>query len=221
MNNLKVAIIDLSRGNILSVKQAFSKLGVNAYFVSRPEELNGASIIILPGVGAFGQAMKILRDNGLDAAIIDKAKDTLIVGICLGMQLLFSQSEEFGLHEGLGLLPGTVKRLPQSVQKVSWGLKRNKVPHIGWNNVKMPQHLKSWENTAFKGIEEGTPFYFMHSYYVESEKTNITTGITRYGDIEFSSAIETGNIKAFQFHPERSAVPGQDIYKNIINLFCL
>lgn len=219
MKRLKVAIIDLTRGNLFSVKLAFEKVGIDTYFVRELQELREAQAVVIPGVGAFGQAMKELKSKKLDKMIINLAQDVPVIGICLGMQLLFSSSEEFGNHEGLNLIPGKVKRLPASVKKVSWGEIKKKVPHIGWNIVSKPNGRSCWNETLLKGIQDGSAFYFMHSYFVEPSDRTVITGVTKHGDFEFCSAVEYNNIKAFQFHPERSGEDGLTIYRNIAE-FC-
>ena len=194
-----LAIIDYGMGNLLSVQKALARLGYAAEVSDDPGVITAAPGVILPGVGAFGDAMVNLRQKGLVAAISQVvARGVPFLGICLGLQLLFSTSEEGGLVAGLDLLPGAVKRLPGDV----------KVPHMGWNQVRFPR-----PGALFQGIPEGTNFYFVHSYYIVPQEEGVVTGTTTYG-LEFAVSIQRGNLFGVQFHPEKSSSLGLEVLKN-------
>ena len=208
-NNLKkVIIIDYQLGNLFSVKQACDKIGINAELSSKSEDILNADGLILPGVGAFNEAMNNLKEFGLDIAIQEKVKSgTPIFGICLGQQLLFSESEEFGAGKGLDLISGIIKRFPETIEE-----RKVKVPHIAWNTIfKLNQE---WDNTALKDLNNNDFMYFIHSYYVKPKDDACILTLTNYDGIEFCSAILKNNIFATQFHPEKSADKGISIYKN-------
>jgi glutamine amidotransferase len=210
MNNNKknVIIIDYQLGNLFSVKQACDTVGMNAKISSNQEDILNADALILPGVGAFIEAMNNLKKFELDIAIQERVKaGTPIFGICLGQQLLFTESEEFGAGKGLDLISGIIKRFPESFQG------RNvKVPHIAWNTI---YRLKQeWGGTALKELANNDFMYFIHSYYVKPNNEECVLTLTNYDEIEFCSSILKNNIFATQFHPEKSADKGISIYKN-------
>jgi imidazole glycerol-phosphate synthase subunit HisH len=196
-----IAIIDYGMGNLASVKNAFQKLGYKAFTSSQPEEILGAQKVVLPGVGAFADAINNIRRLGLDQTIYELVeRGTPLLGICLGLQLLFTESHENGIHQGLDIIPGQVVkfRLPA----------RYKVPQMGWNSISVnPQ------SRLLAGIPSGSYFYFVHSYYVVPEDEAVVAARTEYG-IEFVSAIEKGAIFATQFHPEKSSDLGLKILRN-------
>lgn len=208
-NNLKkVVIIDYQLGNLFSVKQACDTVGINAEISSNREDILNADALILPGVGAFIEAMNNLKKFGLDTAIQSKvSRGTPIFGICLGQQLLFTESEEFGAGKGLDLISGIIKRFPETFEE-----RKVKVPHIAWNTIfKLNQE---WDNTALKDLNNNDFMYFIHSYYVKPKDDACILTLTNYDGIEFCSAILRNNIFATQFHPEKSADKGISIYKN-------
>ena len=208
-NNLKkVIIIDYQLGNLFSVKQACDKIGINAELSSKSEDILNADGLILPGVGAFNEAINNLKEFGLDIAIQEKVKSgTPIFGICLGQQLLFTESEEFGTGKGLDLISGIIKRFPETIEE-----RKVKVPHIAWNTIfKLNQE---WDNTALNDLNNNDFMYFIHSYYVKPEDDSCILTLTNYDGIEFCSSILIDNIFATQFHPEKSADKGISIYKN-------
>lgn len=210
MNNnfKKLVIIDYQLGNLFSVKQACDTIGINAMISSNREDVLNADALILPGVGAFIEAMNNLKKFGLDTAIQNRVNEGIpIFGICLGQQLLFTESEEFGAGKGLDLIKGIIKRFPETVDK-----RRVKVPHIAWNTIfKLNQE---WENTALKVLNNNEFMYFIHSYYVKPTDEACILTLTDYDGIEFCSSILKNNIFATQFHPEKSADKGISIYKN-------
>ncbi len=201
----KIAVIDYNMGNLSSVKNAFLKLGQKVDIVSQPEILKDYDKIVLPGVGAFGDAMDHLRENEMDLSIKEFAKSGKpLLGICLGMQLLFDRSEEFGSHIGLGLVPGDIKYFDS--KKFS---KRLKVPHMGWNKLFVQK-----SSPLFNGLEESFYLYFVHSYHAICDEKYII-GKTLYG-YEFASAVQNENVFGFQPHPEKSHNDGLKIVKNFI-----
>ncbi|MFZ5901071.1 imidazole glycerol phosphate synthase subunit HisH [Desulforudis sp. 1088] len=194
-----IVIIDYGMGNLRSVQKGFAKVGWEAGIVSEPEALEAARGVVLPGVGAFADAMRNLRDMGMDLAIrraIDAGKPFL--GICLGQQLLFESSEEWGRSRGLGVFRGTNRRLPESV----------KVPHMGWNEVEIRR-----PSPIFAGIPDRTRFYFVHSYHVQPVDDEIILAETEYG-VRFASVVGRGNVFGIQFHPEKSSGFGLQILRN-------
>jgi glutamine amidotransferase len=207
-NFKKVIIIDYQLGNLFSVKQACDTVGINAEISSNREDILNADALILPGVGAFIEAMNNLKNFDLDTAIQTKVNGgTPIFGICLGQQLLFTESEEFGAGKGLDLISGVIKRFPETIEE-----RKVKVPHIAWNTIfKLNQE---WDNTALKDLNNNDFMYFIHSYYVKPKDDVCILTLTNYDGIEFCSAILRNNIFATQFHPEKSADKGISIYKN-------
>lgn len=199
------AIIDYDAGNIKSVEKALQYLGEEAVITRDRETILRADRVILPGVGAFGDAMNKLRTYGLDKVIREvAAQNTPFLGICLGLQLLFESSEESEGVEGLGILKGKVVRIPES--------KSLKVPHIGWNSLKFPN-----QGRLFKDISEDSYVYFVHSYYLQAEDDSIVTATTEYGALIHAS-VEQGNVFACQFHPEKSSGVGLQILKNFLTI---
>ena len=200
-----VAIIDYDAGNIRSVEKAVRYLGKEVTVTSEPEEILAADRVILPGVGAFGDAMKRLHDMGLVEVIRQVAdRGTPFLGICLGLQLLFEKSEESPGVAGLGLLRGEILRLPE--------LPGLKVPHIGWNSLKYPN-----PGRLFRGIPEDSYVYFVHSYYLKAQDEGIVTATTEYGTLVHAS-VESGNLFACQFHPEKSSETGLTILENFLSI---
>jgi glutamine amidotransferase len=201
-----VAIIDYDAGNIKSVEKALHYLGEEAVITRDRDTILGADRVILPGVGAFGDAMEKLRTYELDKVIQEVvAKNTPFLGICLGLQLLFESSEESESVEGLGILKGKVVRLPEESDL--------KIPHIGWNSLKYPN-----PGRLFTGIAEDSYVYFVHSYYLQAKDPSIVTATTEYGTLIHAS-VEQGNVFACQFHPEKSSEVGMQILKNFLTIF--
>ena len=213
----EVAIVDYGLGNLYSVKHACTHAGLRARITSDPAEIRGADATVLPGVGAFGDAMATLERLDLSGAIRDVvAAGKPLVGICLGLQLLMSESEEFGCHRGLGIIEGTVVKFAEPRR----GDRRLKVPHIGWNGVHRIPYLDAtaedpWSDTILRGMADGEALYFVHSYVVKPTQPGTRLSATTYGDIEFCSSLRYRNITACQFHPERSGPKGLNIYRNL------
>lgn len=194
-----IAIVDYGMGNLRSVEKGFLKVGVDARVVTDPKTVDDAHAIVLPGVGAFRDCMRNLEKAALIEPIIKAIrKGKPFLGICLGLQVLFTESEEFGVYKGLDILKGKVVRFQVDL----------KVPHMGWNNVKVLRRPP-----IFDGIDEGAFFYFVHSYYVAPDDSDVTAGTTEYG-ITFTSMVWKENICATQFHPEKSQEAGLRILKN-------
>ena len=199
-----IAIIDYGVGNLFSLVSSFKAIGVDTVITGDIETIKKADKLILPGVGAFGDAIKKLRETSLDKVLIEQAKNGKpVMGICLGMQMLFEKSYEYGEHEGLGLLKGEVvpmeNRLPENL----------KIPHIGWNAL-----IFKKENPLFKYINNGDCVYFVHSYYAEGCDDSLLA-TAEYGK-ELTAAVAKGNIYGCQFHPEKSGKVGL----NILKAFC-
>ena len=200
-----IAIIDYDAGNIKSVQKALQHLGEDAVVTRNPEEILSAEKVILPGVGAFGDAMEKLHSFGLVDVIKQVvARQTPFLGICLGLQLMFERSEENPGVEGLGILEGEIVRIPDQE-----GLK---IPHIGWNSLKFPN-----KGRLFEGIAEDAYVYFVHSYYLKAKDERIVTATTDYSTLIHAS-VEKGNVFACQFHPEKSSDVGLQILRNFVKI---
>ncbi len=201
-----IAIVDYQAGNLASVKRALDHLGYKCFITSDPETVLKASRLIFPGVGAAGSAMANLKRLGLDEALKEFFRlGRPMLGICLGIQIIFEETEEDGV-KGLGLLKGKVVRFPQPLYGMEG--ERLKVPHMGWNSVK-----KVREHPLFEGIEEEHEFYFVHSFFPVPEDREVIIGVTEYG-VEFTSAVAKCNLWAVQFHPEKSGRPGLKMLEN-------
>jgi len=204
---MKIAIVDYNMGNLASVQNAFAKLGKDTVVESDPQKFKEYDKLILPGVGAFGDAMEHLKERNMVEAIKEFANSSKpMLGICLGMQLLFESSEEFGEHEGLGLIKGKVVHFDS--KKFSEPLK---VPHMGWNRMFTKEH------PLFDGLDENHYLYFVHTYHVMCDDEEDIIGRTNYG-YEFTSAVAHKNIMGIQPHPEKSHKNGLKILENFINL---
>lgn len=213
VNRIQVAIIDYGMGNLFSVKQCCTNVGFNSIITSDIPIIMKSDAVILPGVGAFGEAMRNLGKKDLISPLkefIESGKP--FMGICLGMQLLMSESEEFGNHKGLNIFKGVVVRfstIDKDNQKI-------KVPHVGWNHIFLPSFVENdyWNNSPLKFIKNGEFMYFVHSYYIVPSTAEVVLSVTKYGDMEYCSSILFRNVFACQFHPEKSATEGLKIYKN-------
>ncbi len=200
-----IGVVDFGMGNLLSVQKALQRVGCAPRVVRTPEELAESDRLVLPGVGAFGRAMENLKRRGLLAPLRTACKEGKpLLGICLGLQLLFESSEEHGHHSGLGLFRGDVRRFPTDLR----------VPHIGWNQVRITR-----ENPLFDGVPDNAFFYFVQSYYVRPEDPTLVSGTTDYG-ITFAAAAGKENVFGVQFHPEKSQQAGLRILANFGRLSC-
>ena len=215
----RVAIVDYALGNLFSVLQACSHVGLDGFVTSDKNEVLAADAVILPGVGAYGDAMDSLTKLDLAEPLRDiAARGTPLFGICLGQQLLMTESYEFGRHKGLGLIDGPVVRFekPQVADRVL------KVPQVGWNRIHRPDRdTDPWTGSPLANVTDGECMYFVHSFYVKPTDPNVVLSTTSYGNIDFCSGIRRANVMAFQFHPERSGVVGMRIYKNLADLIAV
>jgi glutamine amidotransferase len=208
---VKIVIVDYSMGNVQSIINALSQFkDVNIILSDNQDEIMSADGLILPGVGAFKRAMRELKrrnlPNVLESHILQK--EGVFLGICLGMQLLFESSEEFGYTEGLGFIKGGVEYFPGEVS--------DKLLHVNWNSIEK-QELK-WSDTILADIKNKDDFYFVHSYICKPKDQSIILSKTQYGGIDFCSSIRQGSIYACQFHPEKSANSGLNVIKNFVNI---
>lgn len=193
-----IAIIDYGMGNLRSVQKAFEFLGFDAVVTDDPKIIESAQKVVLPGVGAFCEAIKTIREKGIDKVIHSIVeKGTPFLGICLGMQMLFDKSYENGEYDGLGIIPGRIVRLPET----------EKIPHIGWNSLDI-----KLETPLFEGIGKEPYVYFVHSYYLETD-VPVVSATCFYGR-EIQVAAQKGNVFALQFHPEKSGDTGLKILEN-------
>ena len=202
-----IAIIDYGVGNLFSLKSSFAAIGADVTVTSDPKVIAEADRLILPGVGAFEDAARKLRDSGLDEVIISEVKGGKhLLGICLGMQMLFDMSYEYGEHRGLGLISGSVKPIRPEISE------ELKIPHIGWNAIKTVN-----ENPLTKGIDDGSCFYFVHSYMGMCEKPSQLYAVTEYGE-DVTAIVGDGYVFGTQFHPEKSGEAGLHLLKNFVSL---
>lgn len=196
-----IALIDYGLGNLFSVERALQAVKADYQITSKPSDLAKADKLVLPGVGAFGDGMKGLSKRNLVEAIKEEVeKGKLILGICLGMQIMMQLGNEFGKHQGLGLIPGEVNQIKT----------KEKLPQIGWNTIE-----KKLDSKILKGIASGSYFYFVHSFVVRPKIK--VAAVTNYGGDEFCSVIEYNNVYGAQFHPEKSDIKGIKIYDNFVN----
>lgn len=203
-----IAVVDYGVGNLFSLLSSLRYIGVEAFLTGKPSEIMKAEKIILPGVGAFGDAANKLREKGLESAITGSAEQGRpLLGICLGMQLLFDKSEEYGEHKGLGLIEGEVKSLAAALGPDS----AEKVPHIGWNGLNM---LK--DSPLLKYSSEGDCVYYVHSFYAPVGQC--TSACSQYGSVQISGAVQRGNVFGTQFHPEKSGEVGLNILRAFAEL---
>jgi glutamine amidotransferase len=203
-----IAIVDYGMGNLRSVEKGFLKIGVNAKVVSDPKAVDEARAVVLPGVGAFKDCMRNLEEMSLTESVIRSIqKGKPYLGICLGLQVLFTESEEFGVCKGLDVFKGKVVRFQSTLKDVD-NINVLKVPHMGWNTVKIYRR-----SPIFDGIQDEAFFYFVHSFYVVPDDNDVIATTTDYG-ITFTSMVWKENIFATQFHPEKSQEIGLKILKN-------
>jgi glutamine amidotransferase len=201
-----ITIVDYGMGNLRSVQKGFEKVGFEARVTSDPREVERAEKLVLPGVGAFKDCMDNLNRGGFIEPVLRHVEaGRPFLGICLGLQLLFTESEEFGQHRGLDVIAGRVVRFPANMRE---GGEQLKVPHMGWNQIALRK-----EAPIFKGIESGVSVYFVHSYYVVPDDQDVVATVTEYG-MPFCSSIWKENIMATQFHPEKSQRVGLTVLRN-------
>lgn len=218
----EVAVVDYGMGNLFSVKHACEQVGMKARIIASEGGILGADAVILPGVGAFGDAVATLERLGLVDVLLEVvASGKPLIGICLGMQLLMTESCEFGHHRGLGIVEGDVVR----VEDTAGTSRKFKVPQVGWNGIHREGNVSlgcgrspvsvSWKDTPLDGLADGEYMYFVHSFYVRPLDPNVVLSITRYGSSELCSSLRSGNVFACQFHPERSGLHGLRVYRNL------
>lgn len=212
-NRLQVAVIDYGMGNLFSVERACEHAGLNAVITADKSIIMNSEGVILPGVGAFGDAMDSLKRKDLVSPIKDVVKEgNPLMAICLGMQLLMSESEEFGHHKGLNIIEGSVVRFPEKNGEGG----KIKVPQVGWNRIFQPssEDRTCWNISPLKNIMSGEFMYFVHSYYTIPSDKRIVLSTTTYEETQFCSSILWRNVFACQYHPEKSAAEGIKMYKN-------
>ena len=194
-----ITVVDYKVNNLRSIENTLRRLGHDVQVTSDPEIVKSAQKLILPGVGAFRDAMENLKNLGLVEPFVTRVRSGVpTLGICLGMHLIFTESEEFGLHRGLNLIPGRVRRIPDNVI----------VPHMGWNQLKLKK-----QDPLLEGIEPGSFVYFVHSYYVDPESADVTLATTDHG-LDFAAVVHQDNLWATQFHPEKSQKVGERLLDN-------
>ncbi len=202
-----IAIIDYNMGNIKSVENAFKRIGADVKVTDKPGIIAGAKAVVLPGVGAFRDAIENLKGLGLYDCVIDTIRrDKPFLGICIGLQVLFEYGMEGAKTRGLGIFRGSIEKIPEGV----------KIPHMGWNKISIVKK----ESRLFKGILSGESFYFVHSYHAVCADKEIISSTTGYG-IDIVSSIEKGNTYALQFHPEKSSTYGLKVLKNFMEIASL
>jgi len=205
----KVAIVDYGLGNLFSISQACEHVGLNAVITSDKKIISESDALILPGVGAFGYAMNSLQSDGLVDSLLDFVKTgKQFLGICLGMQLLFSESEEFVVNKGLGLVDGRIVRFPSNDNQG----RLLRVPQIQWNQI-YKGYSGNWEKSLFKNTNIGEYMYFVHSYYSMPANEKEILTYSEYGGVKYASAVTKDNITGIQLHPEKSAAPGLKVYE--------
>lgn len=214
MSTKKVVIIDYGHGNLYSINQACFHLGYSPIISSDQKDILKADSLILPGVGAFKVAMDELSNKGLIEPIKEFVKKgNNLMGVCLGMQLLFDTSEEFGINTGLELINGNVKKFPSMYKE-----KKIRIPQIAWNKLVAVNGLNKWKNTPLEEVTEEDYMYFIHSYYANPSNVEDVLSYSYYHDIKYCSSVQKENVWGFQFHPEKSAEKGITIFKNFLKL---
>ena len=209
----QVVIVDYGLGNLFSIQRALTRIGTPSNITSDTEAIQVAPAAILPGVGAFGDGVQRLRERGLFESMLHFAQSGRpLLGICLGMQLLFKESEEFGSHLGLGLIPGQVKR----IHNTDPSGRRVKVPLIGWNELRQPQSVDSWGSTILEGLVDGDAVYFVHSYVPYPEAESISVAEVNYGGYSYCAVAQKNNFVGLQFHPEKSGEVGLHVLQNFV-----
>jgi imidazole glycerol-phosphate synthase subunit HisH len=212
MNRL-VTIVDYGMGNLLSVAKALEHCGAEVRVSDRFEHIRDADLLVLPGVGAFANAMVQLQRLNLDLAIKEFAlTERPFLGICLGMQLMFERSEEFGNHQGIGLLPGSVV----AIERTDIHGNPHKIPHIGWAAIAPPVSHDYWPYSILQNTAENAAFYFVHSFTAEPTEDEHRLADTYYGGRRISAAVKSGNMYGCQFHPEKSGKEGLKIIKSFL-----
>jgi glutamine amidotransferase len=207
---INVGIIDYKMGNLLSLSRAFMHLNANPVIIEKPDDIKLVDILVLPGVGAFPDGMKMINENHFPDAINDFIKTGKnFMGICLGMQMMLSKGYEHKETSGLGLIEGSVRPLPNDTEL--------KVPNINWHDISKSEFI-SWNHSILKNTKEGSNFYFVHSFYAEPEFKENILAETHFGPIKFASAVKKDNVFGTQFHPEKSGNKGLRILETLLTL---
>jgi imidazole glycerol-phosphate synthase subunit HisH len=214
MKNREVIIVDYGSGNLLSIMRAVEAVGAKPYLTGDLQKVSNAKHLVVPGVGAFGECMSKIKRKGLVGPLIKSMnRGAFVLGICVGMQILFEESEEFGMHQGLGVIPGKVLSIPSNDSDG----RRYKVPHIGWSSLKQPAKNR-WGGTILEALEEGCCCYFVHSFMAVPGNETDRLADTYYGNTRICAAVHSGNIYGCQFHPEKSGEIGLGILSGFIKL---
>ena len=213
MLSKKITIIDYGCGNILNLSRAIKFIGYEVEITHDKNKIINSSYVILPGVGAFGNAMKQIEKFNLHNTILEYAKSNKpLLGICLGMQILLTVSYEFGVHKGLGLIEGKVIKISNEKNK------EIKIPHMGWNEIYPNNNKKEWKNKILKSSSIGKSFYFVHSFVCITKDNDSTIAVCNYSDISIPAVVATGNVFGCQFHPEKSSDNGLAVLKNFCEI---
>lgn len=215
MSRCDVAVIDYGMGNLLSVRRGLEHCGAVVNVTADPEAILAASRVVLPGVGAFADGMAELNRSGLDTVVREVAeRGTPLLGICLGMQMLLDESQEFGVTKGLGLIPGEVVAIPSMGNDG----RVQKIPHIGWNALVLPEGRDGWENSLLRDVKVGEAVYFVHSFMASPRNPSHRVADCLYGGVAVSAAIARNNVVGCQFHPEKSGEVGLKVLKTFLIL---
>jgi glutamine amidotransferase len=210
----KVTIVDYGIGNLFSVSRALEKCGAEVVLSATPEGILAADRLVLPGVGAFARGMRGLREQGLVEPLREYAKrGRPLLGICLGMQMLFERSTEFGDHEGLGFIPGRIAAIEPGLDETGAPVK---VPHIGWSPLLKPEACRTWDGTILQRLQPGATTYFVHSYTAEPAHEEHRLADAQYGASRISAAVRKDHISGCQFHPEKSGANGLAIVRSFL-----
>lgn len=210
---IEVTVIDYGVGNLLSVSRALEHCGARVTITSDATAILTSARVVLPGVGAFADGMAALQAEGLDAVVRQvAATGTPLLGICLGMQMLFDESEEFGATAGLGLIPGRVVNIPETTTTGE----PHKIPHIGWNELVLPAQRDSWQSSLLGDVKPGEAVYFVHSFMSAPASPEFRLADCRYGGIPIPAAVTRDNVMGCQFHPEKSGEVGLKILRRFI-----
>ena len=211
---IEVTVIDYGVGNLLSVSRALEHCGARVTITSDAAVILNSARVVLPGVGAFADGMAALQAKGLDAVVRQvAATGTPLLGICLGMQMLMDESEEFGLTSGLGLIPGRVVKIPAGSETGA----QHKIPHIGWSDLLLSAQHDSWQGSLLADVEPSEAVYFVHSYMAEPTLPEHRLADCRYGGISISAVVKRDNVMGCQFHPEKSGDVGLKVLKSFLS----
>jgi glutamine amidotransferase len=211
---MEAMVVDYGIVNLKNILRGLEYVGARVESSVDPDHVIKADRLVLPGVGAFESGINELRALGMDEAVVNFVKTGRpVLGICLGMQMLLDSSTEYGRHTGLGVVPGSVIPIPTKEH----GTLRRKIPHIGWNALKRPSHVRNWDNSCLNGVPEGSSCYFVHSFMAVPENSDHVLAQCVYEGIELTSAIRNENVIGLQFHPERSGPIGLEILRRFVS----